>query len=145
MTYIILLLAVLFGFTRGVKEGMVMIQTCDWNSRGKYYANPEDANGVRSHQWFKYYHHISVLAFCFFALGYGMLLRMPFDWALISLILFILWETTEIGYSIARFSRVLPDSEDILFIRLRFHHVLLMHIFRFFVIAIYFRAILMKG
>lgn len=138
MIYLILLLAVLFGFTRGVKEGMVMIQHQD----GMAWVLLE---GVRSHYWFKYYHAISALAFCFFALGYGMLLRLPFGSTLIALILFIIWEAYELGYSIARYSKLIPDQENLLLFRIWNGHVVGLHIVRGFVIAILFRAILMKG
>ena len=107
MVWLVVLLAVLFGFARGIVEGMRMIQSSDVMC---LYGH----EGVRRHRWFAYYHRLSVLVFAFFALGYGMFVRMPFDFELTALCIFILWETAELGYSVARYGKLIPEYENLI-------------------------------
>lgn len=111
MIYLIFVMAVLFGFTRGIKEGMVMIQPTDVMHKSMLHGSNF---GIRAHKWYVCYHRISILAFAFFALGCGMLLRMPLDIGFTFVVLLVIWETFELGYAVARCGFPLGDSENLI-------------------------------
>lgn len=79
------LIAAVFGFLRGIKEGMVM-----------------KPGGVREHPWFRWYHALSGLVFLSFAwLAIQWSKKRP-GWINAAGLALIAWEATEIGYLIAR-------------------------------------------
>ncbi len=127
MIYLLFLFAVLFGFSRGMKEGIVMIKRHDIMA-----SNIEE--GARSHVWFWFYHRLSVFVFAVFALGFGILIRMPFDIITTLICLFIVWEMYEIGYSVTRYWKLIPETEDLMIVRLWDRNVGYIHFGRVIVI-----------
>ena len=97
MTEIILiLLAILFGSLRGIREGLVMIQRTDFMSDGFDSLNE---CGIRSHKWFKYYHALSVLVFGMFTVLLYMIIKNPPTIYFALGLLVIIWQCTEAGYN----------------------------------------------
>lgn len=81
----ILISTILFGLARGLYEGMVMYQP-----------------GVRSHVAFWTYHALGIAVFVIFGRLVYLVMTSCRHWAYMIGIAFVLWECTELGYSIAR-------------------------------------------
>ena len=79
MLSLFIVLCVFTGIFRGIKEGMIMITK--WDNMFNPMSRLE---GVRGHEWFKYYHLISILGITFLiTTGYVVL---EFDIVYLSLI-----------------------------------------------------------
>jgi len=90
----VILLAILFGLSRGIHEGMVMIMPWDSMLTGM--------SGVRGHAWFAHYHALSVAPYIIFALLVYMVVRRDIRlWGIVGALLLI-WQFTEIGEALAR-------------------------------------------
>lgn len=101
-------LAIITGFARGIHEGMVMVMPFDVLSVSA------DTPGVRKHRWFNQYHVVS-LCRSITAVGLGALLCAWWQSLLLLPLvgtLFLLWEATEIGYSLARSGKMMQAVHD---------------------------------
>lgn len=94
---IIPITTILFGLARGLYEGMIM--------------HPD---GVRHHVAFWSYHALGVAMFIAFGRLVYLMARKRFHWLYIVGLILILWECTEIGYSVARFGGI-KSYEHIVF------------------------------
>ena len=113
-------LSILFGLSRGLHEGMIMTE-----------------GGVRENEAFYLYHFLGVLVYI--AFGYLIyLVTMKHRWPRILYMigmLFIIWECTEIGYSVAKSNTFIHNYEHVVFADLySFYiygwYVYLLHAFR---------------
>ena len=128
--FTIIIIAMLFAFVRGIKEGMVF---------DRYY--------VQGHRFFKVYHLINVIKYSLYAV-LVLLIYCEFDVSVLFafrlvLILMVLWEYTELGYSFSKYGVLIPDTELIVFVDLlRFEmlgkEVKIIHGFRMLVIVALF-------
>jgi len=107
--WLVLILGLLFAFSRGIKEGMVMVLSSDamWIGPREY---------LKGHAWFEWYHVISLVPFLLFGLLIWRLITYrPGALYLIGLLLLI-WQFTEMGESFARNMKLITPYENINFV-----------------------------
>ncbi len=142
-----LIYSLLFGFLRGIKEGMVMLQDKDIMHTGIYPA-------VRGHAWFDFYHAISVIVFILFGLAiYQYIKKKPNILYLLGTLLLV-WQLTEMGENFSRYATPIILHEhlnlaDIIKININGYWVYLLHIVRTIlgttIIYLVFNATLQKN
>lgn len=101
------LAAVLAGFARGIHEGMIMVMPFDRLSIA-------NTPGVRNHRWFEHYHIVSVARSLAVAVVGALLCAWWRSLIILPLVgsLFLLWESTEIGYAVARDGKMIYTAHD---------------------------------
>jgi len=106
MDVTLIFLAVVFALSRGTAEGMDMIMSGDKRCMTKN-------GGVRSHEWFQWYHAIEVVAYVSFALFAVALVQFGYlwEWAFNAGLFFLGWQLFENAYWFSRDGRLHGDSE----------------------------------
>jgi hypothetical protein len=109
MTHTILLVsAICIGALWGIIQGMVMVKP-----RDARFLDPMDFRelGVRSHEWFRFYHRLIL----FFLASFAALVHWwPFtETGFTAGALFITWAAIEAGYSWARYAALFPAQENV--------------------------------
>ena len=140
MYFLLIIVAIFYGAFRGTKEGMVMVQPADTN-----YRSTALSSGVRAHKWFRMYHFFGTVSTVILIVIVALIGKLTCVEAtanvlevsalFIAGLIVIAWETFEIGYSYARYSELIPQTElitfmDIIRYRLIGWQVKAMHLFR---------------
>lgn len=94
----LILTTIALGLSSGTTEGMVMIPA-----------------GVRTHPYFSAYHAIDIAAYGLCAALAVMVWTSWPGWVASAGLAILLWETREIGYSVARWGKAVTEHEHITF------------------------------
>jgi len=120
----LLIITIIFGVSRGIKEGMVMHKP-----------------GVRDHPWYKFYHRISALVFLSAGLFFIVLSKYytVFDKLMLIGVFILLWQLFESSYSITRFNKLFPRTENVfgLGFNIKGGGVTVFHVIRFIISLIF--------
>lgn len=134
----ILIISALLFFVWGICQGMVMVNFTDKNCDIDLI---DHEWGIRCHKWFKKYHLLDALVIVL-ALYLGYIFpHSNLNCFFVMVLLVMGWELKEIGYSIARYLKIIPTQEnveffDIFSIRLLGKNVIILHIIRIAVFII---------
>ena len=96
MSWRLIICVVLLGLFRGIDEGMTMIQAHD-----ALYVGP--LIGIRGHEWFSWYHAISLMPYLILAYAVWHLKKDWPRWVTVLGLLLLIWQCTEMGENIARY------------------------------------------
>ena len=123
---LLIILVILFAIVSGYKEGMIMIKFRDPNH------NPEFKEGVRGHDWFKYYHWGDRFIYPLFATLSILVYNNPPGLYVSLGLLVLLWELRECGYNLARYRKVFAASENVMGVgfNIRGSEVIVLHVVR---------------
>jgi len=102
MTLIMSLAAIVFGALRGVSEGMDMSLRGD--PKRKCLRWPGD--GPRGHRWFRWYHLLELAMWAVYTSLVWLIITIWPGWLTLSGLALIVWEMTEIGYSVSRWGKL---------------------------------------
>ena len=108
----LILFSILFGISRGIKEGMVMIRCDDPMSNSILLFE----TGVRFHKWFKYYHFLSVLPFIFYTILIYLFINDLPSVVLMAGLFCLGWECFELGYNYSRYKTLVIAHENMDFL-----------------------------
>lgn len=106
--WFILIAGLLFAFSRGIKEGMVMVLRTDslWIGPREY---------LKGHAWFDWYHAISLAPFFLIILLTWLIIKYKPGVLYIFGLLLLVWQFTEMGESFARNMKLITPYENINF------------------------------
>ena len=106
--WFILIVGLLFGFSRGIKEGMVMVLSDDalWIGPRQY---------LKGHAWFEWYHVLSIVPFILFGVLAVLIYKYRHGVLYLIGLLLLIWQFTEMGESFARNLKLITPYENINF------------------------------